>query len=62
MVKYSRYMVSVKQEGQWLERYAKITCRTVTGVVLLAVIEFRHRHEAELKKKEQIENRRITTG
>jgi len=57
MVKYSDYMVSVKAEGEWLERYAKITCRSVTGVVLLAVKEFRHRHEAELRKKEQIEKK-----
>lgn len=57
MVKYSNYMVSVKPEGEWLERYAKATCRTVTGVVLLAVMEFRHRHEAELKKKEKIEEK-----
>ena len=56
MVKYSQYIVSVKQEGKWLERYAKITYRTVTSVVLLAVMEFRHRHEAELRKKERVEN------
>jgi len=62
MIKYSKYMVSVKPEGTWLERYARITRRTVTGVVLLAIMEFRHRHEAELKKKEQLENRRTTTG
>jgi len=55
MIKYSQYMVSVKQEGEWLERYARITRRSITGVVLLAVMEFRHRHEAELLKKERVE-------
>jgi len=59
-VKYSKYMVSVKPEGDWLRRYAEITRRTLTGVVMLAIMEFRHRHEAELLKKEKLEAKRAS--